>query len=395
MAKIIRVLVALIGLVGAVPALAQRWKPYNELGDLYPAYAIAVSNLVPDADDQQDKTLLGDLNGVLGVTFTPARPNTRVTLEIRCDNSLKLFESARIEVVTPTVGEEYLIRPLIRFDHIKLASIRQPVTTHITYILTIDGHRQMPRTERLRVRSINDCPYAFVDENEQATPIDLMFAAYVNEDHPWIQSILEEALRKKYVAAFVGYQTDRTGVYRQVMAIWRVLQDRGIRYGSIPGVAPTASGVLSQHVRMLDESIRYAQSNCVDGTVLLASILRKIALNPILVVLPGHMFVGFDLDADGEQQAYLETTLLGGGTRKGEVVNSRLYETLLGTELNQNAQGATKSFVGAVESGNARFMRSKPGIRRRKDGYGLIDLAIARAAGIAPIMYIEPGGNGR
>lgn len=70
-----RVLVALIGLVGTLPALAQQWEPYNELGDLYPAYTIAVSNLVPDTDEQKDKTLLGDPNGVLGITFIPARPD--------------------------------------------------------------------------------------------------------------------------------------------------------------------------------------------------------------------------------------------------------------------------------------------------------------------------------
>ena len=391
----IRVLVALIGLLGALPVVAQPWEPYNELGDLYPAYAITVANLVPDADDRQDKALLGDLNGVMGITFTPARPDTRVKLEIRCDNSLKLFETAVIDVVTPAAGEEYLIRPFIPFDHSKLASIRQPVTTYITYILTIDGHRQLPRTERLRVRSVNDCPYALVDDDKHATPIDFMFAAYVNEDHPWIQDILQEAIRKKYVTAFVGYKTDEIGVYQQVMAIWRVLQDRGIRYSSIPTVSPESSGVLSQHVRMLDESIRYAQSNCVDGTVLLASILRKIALNPILVVLPGHMFVGFDLDAGGEQQAYLETTLLGAGTRKTDGAKSRLYKTMLGNEPGQKAQTATQSFVGAIESGNATFLRSKWAIRQQKDGYGLIDLAIARQAGVAPILYVEPKGGER
>jgi hypothetical protein len=385
-ALVIRVLVAL--LVSAWPALAQEWKPYNELGDLYPAYAIAVSNLVPDAADRQDETLLGDLNGVIGISFIPNQPNTRIKLAIRCDNSLKLFEPAVVEVVAPKVGVEYLIRPVIPFDQAKLAALKQSSTAYITYTLTIDGRAQAPRTERLRVRSINDCPFAVVNEDKTGTPIDFMFAAYVNEDHPWIQEILQEALQKNYVDAFIGYQGSKDDVYRQVMAIWRVLQERSIRYSSIEAVTPASSGVISQNVRLLDESIRYTQSNCVDGTVLFASILRKIAINPILVVLPGHMFVGFDLDADGREQAYLETTLLGRDARTTEIANSRLYKTLLDTETGLKAQVAAKSFVAALESGSKLFAGSKSQIRRRKEGYAIVDIAVARQAGIAPIMYV-------
>jgi hypothetical protein len=387
---IARILVALIGFVGPLPALAQQWEPYNELGDLYPAYTIAVTNLVPDADEQKDKTLLGDLNGVMGITFTPTHPNTRVRLEIRCDDGLKLFDTALIDVVVPAAGEEHLIRPQIAFDLVRLASITQPITTYITYLLTIDGHRQQPRTERLRVHSINDCPYAFVDESERATPIDFTFAAYVNEDHPWIQDIVEEARRKKYVTDFAGYQTSKLGVYRQVQAIWRVLQDRDIRYSTIENVAPATAGVLSQHVRLLDESLRDAQSNCVDGAVLLASLLRRIGINPILVILPGHMVVGFDLDGEGDEQAYLETTLLGVDTRQANIKNSRLYKTLTGPAVSSKGQGAARAFIVALESGTATFDRSKASIRQKKDGYALVDIAVARQAGITPIVYVGP-----
>lgn len=383
---IIRVLVAL--LVSLSPALAQQWKPYNELGDLYPAYAIAVSNLVPDAADRTDETLLGDLNGVMGISFIPTQPNTKIKLVIRCDNSLRLFEPAVVEVEAPKVGVGYLIRPVIPFDQARLAALKQSSTAYITYTVTIDGQKPATRTERLRVRSINDCPFAVVNEDKTGTSIDFMFAAYVNEDHPWIQAILQEALQKNYVDAFIGYQGSKDDVYRQAMAIWRVLQERGIRYSSIEAVMPASSGVISQNVRLLDESIRYTQSNCVDGTVLFASILRKIAINPILVVLPGHMFVGFDLDADGREQAYLETTLLGLDARSTDIANSRLYKALLDTDTDMKAQVAAKSFVAALESGSKRFAGSKSQLRRKKEGYALIDIAVARQAGVAPIMYV-------
>ena len=377
-----------MALVVSTTLLAQQWEPYNELGDLYPSYAIAVANLTPDANDPKDETTLGDPNGIMGISFTPNRANTRVKLDIRCDNSLKLFEPAVIEVIAPKAGEEYLIRPLVPFNNAKLTSLSQPSTTYVTYTLTINGQKQPPRTERLRVRSINDCPYAFVDEDATETSIDFMFAAYVNEDHPWIQAILQEALRKNYVSAFTGYQGGKTAVYKQVMAIWRVLQERGIRYSSITPVASSSQGVASQHVRLLDESVRYTQANCVDGSVLLASILRKIAINPILVVLPEHMFIGFDLDATGERQAYLETTLIGTDAHEIDIVNNQLLKTLLGGASDLKTQLAAKSFVAALEEGNSIFAESRVKILREKAGYAIVDISSAREAGVAPIMYI-------
>ena len=370
--------------------LAQRWEPYTELGDLYPAYAIAVSNLTPD--DDKEENLLGDPNGVLGILFTPTRANTNVKLEIRGDNGLNLFDPALIDVVVPKAGEEYLIRPVVPFNYAKLASLRQPSTIYVTYTLTIDGQQQAPRTERVRVRSINDCPFAVVEE-EKETPIDFVFAAYVNEDHPWIEEILQDALRKNYVDSFVGHQGGETVVYEQVLAIWRVLQERGIRYSNIAPAAATSVGVASQHVRLLDESIRYTQANCVDGSVLLASILRKIDINPILVVLPGHMFVGFDLDTEGDHQGYLETTRMGTDAREIELTNNRLFKTLLGTDTDLKAQVAVKSFVAAVERGKSTFTESRVKILREKAGYALVDISAARNAGVTPIMYVSPASS--
>ena len=39
-------------------------------------------------------------------------------------------------------------------------------------------------------------------------------------------------------------------------------------------------------MRLIDESINNGQANCVDGSVLFASLLRKIDIEPVLVSLP-------------------------------------------------------------------------------------------------------------
>jgi len=68
--------------------------------------------------------------------------------------------------------------------------------------------------------------------------------------------------------------------------------------------------ILSQHVRLVGDSTRTSQANCADGSVLFASIFRKIGLNAFLVVLPTHMMVGVGTDRNNSQAAYIETTML-------------------------------------------------------------------------------------
>jgi len=374
----------------SLPALAQSWKPYHELGDFYPSFAIAVSTLNP-ADTTRDEYTFGDSKGLMGIIITPARASTTVRLDLRSGGDVSLFEPVVLEATLPQVGEEYLITPRITYSPAQLAALRQAVTTTITYSLTINGKAQTSRTEILPVHAINDCPFSVVDSTDTETPIDYVFAAYVNEDHPYVDAILQEALRKKYVDTFTGDVGSETDVYRQVAAVWRVLQERGIRYSNSPVVQPVLNGVVSQYVRLLDESIQTAQVNCVDGSVLLASVLRRIGINPILVVVPGHMFVGFDISPDGSHQAYLETTLLGADARTADVADSPLYKILLANRTDTPTQVVLKSFVAAMNAGDDLFTQHESQMQNLQPGYAFVNIGDARDAGIVPIQYVGSG----
>jgi hypothetical protein len=69
--------------------------------------------------------------------------------------------------------------------------------------------------------------------------------------------------------------------------------------------------IASQYVRTLQESFVNTQANCVDGSVLFASVLRKLGIEPFLGIVPGHMFVGYYLDREMTTRSFLETTMLG------------------------------------------------------------------------------------
>ncbi|MCY7356414.1 MAG: hypothetical protein LH609_02910, partial [Rudanella sp.] len=356
-----------------------------ELGDFYPSLAIAMMHT--SAEDS-DPTNLGDPNGLIGIHYQPTAANTRVTLEMTCSGGLKLFDRAVFSVTVPKAGEVYTIAPVMPYDQRKLASIRQVQPIYVTYRVTINGRKQPERTERLLIQSINVCPFGFTDEEDNYTSLDFMFAAYVNEDHPQIDRILQTALTKKYIDSFAGYQGETIDVYKQVLAVWRVLQERGIRYSNITTTVAERDNVSSQHVRLIDESLANTQANCVDGTVLFASILRKIGIEPILIVLPEHMFVGFDLDEDGEKQAYLETTMLGTPVDEIELKMTAFAKSLLADADTNADRAAMTRFLGAIQDGNAAYAKSRTAIEKERDGYTKLRVSEARQIGILPIMYV-------
>jgi hypothetical protein len=69
--------------------------------------------------------------------------------------------------------------------------------------------------------------------------------------------------------------------------------------------------VYAQRVRTIEDALKASQINCVDGSVLFASMLKAINLIPVLVRVPGHMFVGYYLDKNRKKIDFLETTMIG------------------------------------------------------------------------------------
>lgn len=344
---------------------AAAWRPLAiPHGQLFPSLVLATATLA-DGGTAGDATL-GDPHGVLGAERVAARAGERVLLEISAPG---LARGSTLEAALPEAGRRYQLLPLMRWDYARLRRIRQAMPATVEYQLALDGARATSRALRVRVRSINEAPY-FVPGVGGGIDLTWMFAAYVNEDHPLVGTILAEALALGTVDRFDGYQQRQPErVYRQVFALWRVLRRRGIRYSSITRTGAADARVLSQHVRFLDESWASTQANCVDGSVLLASVLRKIDLNPRLVLVPGHMFLGVDLDPAGSERAWLETTVL------AEDVATR-----------EEPDRSLANFEAAVARGFSRMAAAAPRIAAGDDPeYQLIDLAAARRLGVAPI----------
>jgi transposase len=206
-----------------------------------------------------------------------------------------------------------LFMPRIAWNFKALAK-RQTSAPLNVYFRLIDPNtgNKVERLVNINLRSINDCMTYYNGKN-----FSYLFVSYINEDHPAIDTILKQMLNTKMIDAVLGYQAGPGYVELQVAALWRVLHDRGFQYSSITDNSgdSDSKGLFSQTVRTLDNSLKTSQSNCVDGTVVFASILKRIGLRPVMVTVPRHCFLGYYADDTTTTNIrFLETVLLSDDT---------------------------------------------------------------------------------
>lgn len=364
-------------------ASAKEWQVFVDPHDnIFPALELATATMKPDPEEA-DPSILGDQHGFIGVTVDGA-PGTRFDLTVRIPGYAR---DSRLTGTLPRgVQGPYTLSPTIAWDFNALGQVRQARPALVEFEFALGNAPPEQRTQRVRLRSVNDVLY-FIDNEGDDDDHDFnwLFAAYVNEDHPIVDEILRDALATGIVDSFSGYQgEDVDEVLKQVHAIWHVLQQRGIRYSSITRTSSEHGQLHSQHVRFLDESIAMAQANCVDGTVLLASILRKIDIHPVLVLVPGHMLLGFQLDEAGEEMAFLETTMLGDvHAGKGE----RLQQLRQGRKVPVNVEASLESFAAALDAGESQIEEGGDAFDDEDNvEYQIIDVKAAREAGVMPIV---------
>ncbi len=349
----------------------------SPLGQLFPALILATRDATPgDPDD----SLIGDSRGLVGASVSARRDGEQVDLTVDLGD---LAPPVSFHAELDHAGRRYELHPAVHWNDDALRRAEESSEHRARFGLARDGGQMEWKEVTVTLRPLREAPYYLVD-GHQRTALHWVFAAYVDEEHPLVATILDEAKRGGIVGKFDGYASgDPAQVYRQVFALWRTLQRRGIKYSPLTRNHDVAGKVYTQYVRFIDESWKNGEANCVDGTVLFASLLQKIGLHPSLVLLPGHMLLAFDLDADGNDRAYLETIRIGTANRgrKGRGLGG--LDAALDDEVQKSASLA--GFEAAIEEGLLEHANAVSQ-RARSDGqFQIIPIAAARERGIRPI----------
>jgi FKBP-type peptidyl-prolyl cis-trans isomerase FkpA len=138
-------------------------------------------------------------------------------------------------------------------------------------------------------------------------------AQYVNEDHPWVRSIISDA-NSLGIAPSLGFTGSESYVdcAKQLLAVWTAFRSRGISYVGITASASPKS-TSGQTVRQFHDAISERGANCADGAAAFASVFRKLGFDVWLIYPKGHVLVGiYRPDPDPALRwLFVETTALG------------------------------------------------------------------------------------
>ncbi|MEO6054110.1 MAG: hypothetical protein ABIP97_08875 [Chthoniobacterales bacterium] len=354
--------------------------------EIFPSLIISTASIESEKEEPEED-VLGDSDSTIGVQLnSPAKRGASVEVKIRAN---RVMEESTFTGTLSKANTEYEIFPQINWKYSDLIKVKQAEPLTVVFDLAINGVSQGSRSLTMRLHSVNECPfYLYGDEKDGSDDTDLtfLFAAYVNENHPWIDNILKQALQTGIVDSFDGYQSGSPEkVYLQVFAVWKVMQNMGFRYSNVTTLGIKTENMESQYVRFLDESVKARQANCVDGSVLFASVLRKIGLDTFLVTVPQHMFVGFYLDEDQTKPVGLETTLLGdAGTSSGKGLAGITAATRAKLKADTSFQGfeeAMRSGTNSLKDDRAKFEEDD------NPDYRIISIEDSREIGILPLMY--------
>ncbi len=148
---------------------------------------------------------------------------------------------------------------------------------------------------------------------ETGAVVDLShyYGAWVTPHHESVQERIRKAADLMPNKQIYGYQGDPDNVDKQVEALYQSLKEWQITYINSVIDYGSPAGQATQRTRLPRESIAGRAANCVDGAVLMASLLEGSSLNAALVLVPGHAFVGWETWDGSDEWKYLETTMIG------------------------------------------------------------------------------------
>lgn len=349
-------------------------------GNIFPSSILSVATTDAQVIVPADSLYVGNSKSCISIRIRSAKAYSRVRIEVA---ETPFFSRSVSEFVLAKPRTEYTIYPDIIWNYEALKNNNQAEPVSVAVKVEMNDKDLGQRVRTFSVRSINECLLGYVTNGTKFHDTGIFFAAYVNEENPMIDKLLREALNTRIVNRFLGYQGGNAEVVdKQVYALWNVLQKRNFRYSSVSNTSLSSNVVFSQRVRTFDDALESSQINCVDGSVLFASLLRAINIEPILVRTPGHMFVGYYTDAGRKNMNFLETTMIGDVDLDDFFPDEKLDSTMVGKSQNQMSR---LTFDKSKQYANNKYKQNEEGIHSGKLNYMFLEISKDVRRKIQPI----------
>ncbi len=377
--RITAVVLSLTMLVGGITYVVMK-RPFaddyelvDQLGgNLFPSAILSVATTNTQVIPPMSGEYVGNPKSCVAIKLKSGRANTVVRIELA---ETPFYARSVSTFVLPKEHTEYIIYPDILWRYNALRDNEQAEPISVVANVEVDGKDLGQKVRTFSVRSINECLLGFnkqlPDGRTRYVSTRLFYAAYVNEENPLIDKVLREALNTRIVRRFLGYQSTPEMVDKQVYALWYVLQKRNFRYSSVSYSSLSSNVVYAQRVRTFEDALNSSQINCVDGSVLFASLLRAINITPVLVQMPGHMFVGYYTDSAKKNLTFLETTMIGDVDLDDYFPDEKLDST---RTTKSQGEMSRLTFEKSKEYALREYMRVKDKVQANKPNYLFVEI---------------------
>lgn len=152
-------------------------------------------------------------------------------------------------------------------------------------------------------------------------------ASWVTPHDPQVEQLLSRAKEFMPGRRLPGYESENPAAQdrstlQQAAAIYRALQQQGVSYVKSSMTLGDHED-FSERIRMPAESLGHLSANCIDGVVLYAAMFENLGMDPVIVLVPGHAYVGVLMAPKASRYLYIETSLTGRTTFARSLASAR------------------------------------------------------------------------
>lgn len=213
----------------------------------------------------------------------------QLTVQFASKIPARIAERVEIEVESgmiaggKSIGTEKNLQ--IPWEKRKLKELKKSIDDSLKISILYGGRRIVNKVIPYKIEPCTTLPLRM-----GSVDTGFLSAAYVNEDSSTVLDVIQRA-KESHLTSSLGGDDSMAGFVKDMVSICHVIRLMKITYVSEGGSAGGTSTTKVQYVKPMPEIVKTKSANCIDGTILLASILKKLGHNVSLIRIPGHVFI--------------------------------------------------------------------------------------------------------
>lgn len=245
--------------------------------DLYASWLY----LAPGLKQVYDNALFAE--DIVELTFPNPGKGTRIGLQMtECD----IVDAAYSEEIT---GAEDTIK--LRFPTAwKLETLRKwdtEKTVTLSWQVAINGSNIGTYQKEFLCHPAEDC-IVKINSGQSFSGTKAMYAGYTDEDHPILNTLIREALELGIIPTFDDYQRGPEYVRQQLLAMWSVLEYRGIK----PLQQEENTDEKIQKIRSVSQVLKDKTGSTEDIVMLFTAFCQRVGFCTTIETRPNGAYIG-------------------------------------------------------------------------------------------------------